>query len=355
MGTLPTVATAELGTRGIVTPEAVLLEFEPARLGTRSLQMAVDLAIQATALIFVVVVLGLVASGVGSASSVAIILTTILSALVIIGYPIACESLLAGRTVGMMATGLRVVTVEGAPIRFRHAAIRGFLMIVDFWILLGGIGATVMLFSRDSQRLGDLAAGTLVLRERTTAKTDSAITFLPPPGWEPYAASLDPGRMTEEQYGLVRSFLLRVQELSPAARHDIAYRLAGPIAVSMNHTPPPSVHPEPYLICVAAAYQRLHAGGNPAWGPEGPMGAYAPMRVTGSWADPVRAPGAPQGPPTLGGVPVQQGVAKPPTFGGLPAQPGPPEGGSPEWTGPAPKWEGPSEDIPVPPPEAKPF
>jgi len=301
------VATAELGTRGIVTPEAVLLEFEPARLGTRTLQMGLDFVIQMFALLVLLVALGAIAGFSGSAGAATFILATVAIFAIVLGYPVACESLLAGRTVGMMAAGLRVVTVEGAPIRFRHAAIRGALLLVDFWILFGAIGAIVMLFNRDSQRLGDLAAGTLVLRERTAAKTDSAITFMPPAGWEPYAASLDPGRMTEEQYGLVRSFLLRVHELSPAARHDLAYRMAGPLALAMNHTPPSSVHPEPFLICAAAAYQRLHAGGDPAWGPDGPLGAYAPLGTGGGWAEPVT------------------------------------------------RWDGPSEDVPLPPPEAKPF
>lgn len=331
------MATAELGTRGIVTPEAVLLEFEPARLGTRSLQMALDFLIQVVGGLLLVTLVAVVLGFSDSTASLAYILITILIFAIIFGYPIACESALRGRTVGMMATGLRVVTVEGAPIRFRHAAIRGMLLLVDFWLLFGAVGAIVMLCNRDSQRLGDLAAGTLVLRERTAAKADGAITFLPPPGWEPYAAALDTGRMTEEQYGLVRSFLLRVHELSPAARASVAFRLAGPLATSMNHTPPAEVHPEPFLICVAASYQRLHAGGNPAWGPDGPMGAYAPLRTTGSWADPGPSAGPPAGPSSLGGVPAGPS--------------GPPAGPSPapsEWTEPAPGGR-------FPPPEAKPF
>lgn len=285
MGTLRGVSTAALGTRGIVTPEAVVLEFEPARLGTRSLQMGLDVVIQMTTLLVVLLVVGLVTGGSGSASAAVIILITIVSFVVILGYPILMETFCNGRTVGMMAAGLRVVTVEGAPIRFRHAAIRGFLMLVDFWVSTGIIGAITMLCNRNSQRLGDLAAGTFVLRERTAARTDSPVAFLPPAGWEPYAASLDAGNVTEEQYGLVRSFLLRVNELTPEARSDVALRLADPIARSMSHTPPAHVGPEPFLICVAAAYQRLHAGGDPAWGPEGPLGPYRPLGVPGgAWS-----------------------------------------------------------------------
>lgn len=328
VGTLPRVVDVEQGTRGIVTPEAVLLEFEPARLGTRSLQMVLDFAIQVAGLLLLLVLLAAVSSGFDSSGALVAILYAVTFFLVIFGYPVLMETLARGRTVGMMATGLRVVTVEGAPIRFRHAAIRGALLLVDFWLTLGGIGAVVMLFNRDSQRLGDLAAGTLVLRERTAAKHDAPITFLPPAGWEPYAASLDPARMDEDQYGLVRGFLLRVHELSPAARAQLAVQLAHPIAVTMHHAPPPGVDPERFLICVAAAYQRLHAGGDPAWGPDGPLGPYAPLRTAGSWADP--GPGPPTGPASLGGVPV-----------------GPQPAGQP--------WPGPSEGTAAPPPEPKPF
>jgi uncharacterized RDD family membrane protein YckC len=292
------VSTAELGTRGIVTPEAVVLEFEPARLGTRSLQMGLDFVIQMAVLLVVFFGIGLAASGFDSLSAAAIIIVTVAAFVVILGYPIGMEAMFQGRTVGMMASGLRVVTVEGAPIRFRHAAIRGFLMLIDFWACTGLIGAVTMLCNRNSQRLGDLAAGTMVLRERTAARTDSPVAFLPPAGWEPYAASLDTGRMTERQYGLVRSFLLRVAELSPEARAEVAHRLADPIARSMNHTPPQHVTPEAFLICVAAAYQRLHAGGDPAWGPEGPLGPYRPLGIPGThW-------GGPSYPGGLGGVPT---------------------------------------------------
>jgi uncharacterized RDD family membrane protein YckC len=330
------MAAVDAGTRGIVTPEAVLLEFEPARLGTRTLGLGVDLAIQFAALLAVLFALGAVSAATDVSSTVGIILVTILVFLIILGYPALTETFLGGRTVGMMAVGLRVVTKEGAPERFRHAAIRSALMLVDFWLAFGGIGAITMLCTQDSQRLGDLAAGTLVLRERSGAMAAQPITFMPPPGWEPYAASLDPGQVNEEQYGLVRSFLLRVHELSPGARHHLSVKLADGMARTMRHQAPPGVHPEPFLICVAAAYQRLHSGGNPAWGPNGPMGAYAPVPAAGTWGQP--APGQPpvQGQPSPGAV-------------------------HPDWTEPSrrpgaePVWEGPPEEAAFPEPDPKPF
>jgi uncharacterized RDD family membrane protein YckC len=244
---------------GIVTPEAVRLEFEPAGVATRMLGLFIDLAVQLAALLALFVVVGLLASDLSESG--AVILTVVGLFLVLFGYPIGCESLWRGRTLGKAALGLRVRTREGAPVRFRHAAIRGAIGFVELYVLLGVPATISVLVTRDSQRLGDLAAGTLVLRERSASTaTASAFAFHPPPGWEPYTASLDVGAMTADQYGLVRGFLLRANELTPPARSHLAVRLANPLAEVLRHQPPPGVHPESFLHCAAAAYQRRHGG-----------------------------------------------------------------------------------------------
>ena len=61
----------------------------------------------------------------------------------------------------------------------------------------------------------------------------------------------------------MRSFLLRANELTPAARHHLAMRLANPLTAVLRHQPPAGVHPEPFLLCVAAAYQRRQTASNP--------------------------------------------------------------------------------------------
>ena len=106
-------------------------------------------------------------------------------------YPVVCETIWNGKTVGKMLVGLRVVTVEGAPVRFRHAAIRSALGIVDFLIGAGSVAIVTALATRQSQRLGDLAAGTIVIRERQAGAYAQPILFEPPVGWGPYVAGLD--------------------------------------------------------------------------------------------------------------------------------------------------------------------
>lgn len=220
--------------------------------------MLLDLLVMGAALLALAVVVGLSGTG-GLGETPAVIISLVGLFAVFFGYPIGCEALWGGRTVGKAALGLRVRTKEGAPVRFRHAAIRGALGLIDFYLTLGLAATLSVLLTRDSQRLGDLAAGTLVLRERTAASTTSSpYAFYPPPGWEPYAASLDVAAMTDDQYGIVRGYLLRASAMTPAARRHLALRLANPLAGVLAHTPPPGVPPESFLACAAAAYQRLH-------------------------------------------------------------------------------------------------
>ena len=245
-------------TRGVVTPEAVLLEFESASVGSRVLAIIIDLSVQGTALFAFFLILGLATADRTLSAAIAISVVTIALFVVLLGYPVAMETLWRGRTLGKAAVGLRVVTTEGAPIRFRHAAVRSALGLVDLYLFLGLVAVLSVLFTRDNQRLGDLAAGTRVLRERSGTPPPVAVVFPPPPGYEQYAASLDAGPVTADEYELVRSFLLRVHQLSPPARHALAYRLANPLARKLGHQPPPNVVPEAFLVCLAAAYQRRH-------------------------------------------------------------------------------------------------
>ncbi len=304
-------------TSGIVTPEAVVLEFQTATVPTRLLGFTVDVLVQFAALVAVVMVLGAVgAAGLSIPESVGVAFATIMFFLILLGYPIIMETVWNGRTLGMAAAGLRAVTKEGAPIRFRHAAIRGALGLVDFWLIPVGVVATiVILLTRDNQRLGDLAAGTLVLRERTPVdRTAQAMAFYPPYGLESYAAHLDVTTVSPEQYGVVRSYLLRVSSLTPAARWSLGARLANPVATAMGHTPPPNLAPETFLVCVAAAYQLRHGGPPGGWPGQGPYGGGAvPTMPTPSPAFP--------GPPPSAGV---AGTPPPPGASGTPPPPPPP-------------------------------
>ncbi|HEX9258070.1 MAG TPA: RDD family protein [Acidimicrobiales bacterium] len=249
---------------GIVTPEAVLLELDLASVASRALAQVVDLVAK---LGFVMIAALAVAWLGDSGVAYAVMAFSVFGVLIV--YPCAFEVLARGRTPGKMALGLRVVTAQGAPLSFRHGAIRAMVGLVDFLVPPGGATAVLScLASARSQRLGDLVAGTVVLHERANLRTaTTALWFVLPPGWEPYAASIDTASVTADQYRLARSYLLRSNQLSLDARYQIGNTIAGSLARQVRHLRPPTVSAEQFILAVVASYQRRHFGAQPGAAP----------------------------------------------------------------------------------------
>ncbi|MBI4933917.1 MAG: RDD family protein [Actinobacteria bacterium] len=239
---------------GIITPEAVVLELETAGVASRVWAGTVDLGIQILLLVFLSGVLA--AAGATSGSDVDTAMA-IAVAVVLMGYPVVFETLLRGRTPGKRVFGLRAVTLEGAPIRLRHAVLRMMGGLVDrFLPPLGVTGTLMVLGTARHQRVGDLMAGTIVIRDPDRTRLPPAVWFPVPPGYEQFAASIDPTALTDAQYTVVRSFLMRNRELTPEARYRLAVDLAERVAERVHLPWTPAIHPEAYLLCVIARYQR---------------------------------------------------------------------------------------------------
>jgi uncharacterized RDD family membrane protein YckC len=253
--------------RGVVTPEAVHLEFDTAGVNTRIAARFVDGWV--AMLVFYVVL------GVSALTGVAGLVAGLLAGfLAIFGYPAVAESW-KGATVGKSVVGLRVITVEGGPVRFRHAAIRSALQVVDLFLVpVGTVAIVSTLAGRDDQRLGDRLAGTLVVRTAGFSVRSRVVAFPPLPGFEAYVAGLDISGIRPRHYEVLRSFLTRVDELSPDARVRLGLRLTDPTAAALGQGPPPGVHHEAFLVSVVAAYQQRHGG--PATWMFGPAAAPVP-------------------------------------------------------------------------------
>ena len=116
-----------------------------------------------------------------------------------------------GQSPGKLVLGLRVVTTDGATVTLVPSLVRNFLRIVDLFPATYSLGLLVMLFNRRGQRLGDLAAGTVVVRERAEAKGPRATRF--PPG------------ASAEDVVLLEDFVRRAPELDPARRRGLALGL----------------------------------------------------------------------------------------------------------------------------------
>lgn len=209
-------------------------------------------------------VLGAAASPAGNDASaiLAVIVATVGVFVVLVVWPTAWEVGTKGRSLGKLALGLRVVTVDGAPIRVRHALVRGLVGLVEIVLTFGTVAVAVALASHRFRRLGDHLAGTVVIRERGAgADRAQPRRFVPQPGWEPWAAQLDATRLTPDDYRLVRSFLLRAGNLPPAVRQRLGLQILDRVLPRAGIDPTAATalgawSIEAPLVAIAAAYQR---------------------------------------------------------------------------------------------------
>ncbi|MFD4574092.1 RDD family protein [Streptomyces sp. NPDC058417] len=291
----------------LVTGEAVALELRPARLPSRGLATLLDLSVVVAAYVGVSVGLAAVTASLDDAALVAVSIATFL--LVLVGVPIAVETLTRGRSLGKAACGLRVVRDDGGPIRFRHALVRGAVGVVEILLTAGVVAVVASLVSARGRRLGDVFAGTLVVRERVPAARADAVP--PPPPWlAGRFAGLDLSAVPDGLWLAVRQYLARMRQLDPGVSWAMAERLAGDLAVSTGVGVPPGVPPAAYLAAVLQERQVREA--RRAFGDGGGVGGVGVGAVGGS-VGAVERSGGPVGPvapagSVAAGEPVEPGA-----------------------------------------------
>jgi uncharacterized RDD family membrane protein YckC len=238
------------GARDVVTGEAVALELRLAKVPSRALALILDLALLAIPLIGVAVLAGVIGSNTDDAAAAAIGLGS--GVLVVLGYPIAFETLNGGRTPGKLALGLRVVRDDGGPIRFRHALTRALVgVVVDFDpIALGSIALISSLCSTRGKRVGDHLAGTVVIRERIPVSV-APPAHMPPhlAGW---AATLPVDRIPNDLALQARQVLGRLGEFDPRMAAQWTTQLAGEVMATLGQPAPSGVDPVTLLAAVLA-------------------------------------------------------------------------------------------------------
>jgi uncharacterized RDD family membrane protein YckC len=252
-----------LVTERLVSGEAVEFDVRVARLGSRVLALLLDIV--AEAVLFVLVASGgLLAIGVvlHRAPNVALVTTvaTVAAAAAFCGYPVAFETVSGGRTLGKLAMGLRVVRDDGGPIRFRHALTRNLVAVAVEWpgLLIPFVtwlaSLWTMLVNRQGKRLGDLAAGTLVIYERSPAAW-GWVPAMPAhlPGW---AATLDLTGLSDDLALAVRHYLARNREIREPHRSRLGAALAAEVAGCTTPPPPAGTPGWAYLAAVLAERHR---------------------------------------------------------------------------------------------------
>ncbi|MFJ5143324.1 RDD family protein [Streptomyces sp. NPDC088707] len=240
----------------VVTGDAVVLGLQPARLPSRALSVLIDLVVVLAAYLLVSLGLAVATASLDEAAVMAVSIASFL--LILVGAPIAVETLSHGRSLGKLACGLRVVRDDGGPIRFRHALVRGAMGVVEILMTFGVVACVASLVSERGRRLGDVFAGTLVVRERIPAAR--ALVVPPPPPWlVGRFAGLDLSAVPESLWLEIRQYLTRARDLDPAVGRRLAERLADELVARTGTPPPPGVPADAYLAGVVAERQTREA------------------------------------------------------------------------------------------------
>jgi uncharacterized RDD family membrane protein YckC len=214
----------------VATPERVSFDYQVAGLGTRAIAQVLDLLI-VSGLLLAVYFVALAVSLAGS--SIAVIVGLIGGFVVIFGYFWVSEALWSGQTIGKKAFRLRAVGDRGEPLTFAQAGIRNIVRIVDFLPYAYGVGLIVLFVNGRGKRLGDLAAGTIVVKDSDHvwlwqlpgARVQAGPPVAgPPPARYPAASAgeLTLRRLDPELRRFVASYARRRPELSMQVRVQLA-------------------------------------------------------------------------------------------------------------------------------------
>ncbi len=233
----------------IVSPEAVVLSLDVAGLGSRMIALIIDSLIQVGVLVpFGIAVDAAEGPGGSTPLRIAFLVAVFL---VWFGYFPFFEGIWNGRTPGKRAQSLRVVRGDGQPVSAGPVLVRNVLRLVDQLPGFYAVGVVSMLLTRRSQRLGDLAAGTVVVRERHRPPPEPAdITEAA----QRAAAGIDATGLAERDYELIRSFLQR-KDLPPPVRLALARDIVDAVGHRIGAPAPPPGDEERFLETVAAAYR----------------------------------------------------------------------------------------------------
>jgi len=287
----------------VVTGDAVVLEVSPAAFPARMTARLLDMLVEMALLLVVYIVIFKTAGNLNDAALAA--LATVGFAVVIIGYPTIFETLSRGKTLGKMALGLRVVSDDGGPERFRQALVRALAAIFEIWTIpLCPVALITSIVSAKGKRVGDMFAGTYVISERVPKRRNIPPEFalVPPPlaGW---AQQLEISRLSDQEAEAAGSYLRRFYDLHPAARDALGMQLAAAVAAKVSPPPPPGTPPAAYLAAVLAVRRQRDFAryAAQAAGPGATSAAGLPANAT-----------QPAGPAAGTGLPADAAQPKPP-------------------------------------------
>ncbi|WP_406027117.1 RDD family protein [Nocardioides sp. NBC_00850] len=234
----------------LITGDAVALDLPAAGLGMRLLSGLIDVIVVMALLIVTLFVFMTAAPATDEALAWAAYITATASVLVV--FPTAIETLTRGRSLGKLALGLRTVRDDGGAISFHHAFVRALIGVVEIYATSGAVAFLSAMIHPRGKRLGDIAAGTYVIRVRVPLRPPAPIQM--PPGLAAWASRADVATIPVGLSLAVRRFLSGEvgTYTDPVRRHALAERLATHMQTYVAPGPPPGTPPEAYLAAVLA-------------------------------------------------------------------------------------------------------
>jgi uncharacterized RDD family membrane protein YckC len=228
------------------TPEAVSFSYAIAGIGSRFAASLLDIIIEIVLLIVIFLGTVTIAPFSSAGGTVAGVLLITLIFMLVWGYYLLFEAFWHGQTPGKFALHVRVIKASGHPIGFTESAIRNLLRIVDWLPSFYALGVITMFIDQRSRRLGDLAAGTVVVKVPKRVRPSAT---LPQPLALARAVTprgvIDPDEMlwnlrtlSTSDLTLVERFLDRVSALPVDARRRVGEQIATRIAARIGAREP---------------------------------------------------------------------------------------------------------------------
>ena len=249
LGAMSAPEFATLTTDDLVTGEAVALDLPPAGLGSRMVSGLIDVAV--TLLLLVVVILVFVTASLQTDEALVWVAWIGTLIAVFLVFPTTLETLTRGKSLGKLAMGLRTVRDDAGPITAQHAFVRALIAIVEVYAFTGVPAFFSALLNSRGKRLGDLAAGTYVVRERVRLRLPLP-PQMPPPLTD-WARSSDIAPLPAGLVLAVRQYLGRLPTIDPESRTRIGARLAAEVIRYVAPAPPAGTAPEDFLAAVLAS------------------------------------------------------------------------------------------------------
>lgn len=248
----------------VETPEVVAISYELAGVGSRCIAATIDLLLiallQAGLGAALLGLISLIDSAGTDIVNLVLAVWALLAFLLLWGYYLLFELLWSGQSPGKRALGLRVMREGGRPVDFSASAVRNLVRAVDLVPFAYGLGVLTMFVDPKARRLGDLAAGTLVVREGAPLSLEAVFRGAEPAAVPPRSPDAPPTPLLPnlhllgpESYALAQEFLRRRAQFVPARRSALAEELGA--ALRARLALPPGGDPERLIEHVVREYR----------------------------------------------------------------------------------------------------